>query len=84
MFEGVWGVVEAKLFSVFSAKLPQATIPGYVQRLQLSSMAAVVHSYDPEEVALSGVLKKCCSMWARVPELGRGSDVEAMPVMIFQ
>ena len=49
-----------------------------------SSMAAVVHSYDPEEVALSGVLKKCCSMWARVPELGRGSDVEAMPVMILQ
>ena len=47
-------------------------------------MAAVVHSYDPEEVALSGVLKKCCSMWARVPEIGRGSDVEAMPVMIFQ
>ena len=39
---------------------------------------AVVHSYNPEEVALSGTLKKCCEMWVRVPELGRGSDVEAL------
>ncbi len=75
------GGLRLKLFSVFSKLPDQATTA--IAQLSLM-MAAVVHSYDPEEVALSGVLKKCCSMWARVPELGRGSDVEAMPVMIFQ
>ena len=42
------------------------------------AFAAIVHSYDPEEVALSGVLRKCCEMWVRVPELGRPGPVEAL------
>ena len=38
----------------------------------------IVHSFSAEEAVLSRTLRSCCALWARVPEIANGRNVERL------